>query len=195
MYGLSVDGHAPKILQRCNRFGSPHYAIGLTCVLFPLVYLNVANNTSVVFGWFVNITTVAGLIGWVVIEVTYLRFYAGLKAQGYSRNDIPYRSPFQPYTAWATLVLVLCVIIFSGFDVFVKGHFTIDGFLTCYLNIAIFTVLYLFFKFFLKSKVVPLQEIDFESEFQAMRQEAERLEAEHFEEKKKPLWRRILNSF
>ncbi|CAI6063991.1 unnamed protein product [Clonostachys chloroleuca] len=195
MYGLSVDGHAPKILQRCNQFGSPHYAIGLTCVLFPLVYLNVANNTSVVFGWFVNITTVAGLIGWVVIEVTYLRFYAGLKAQGYSRNDIPYRSPFQPYTAWATLILVLCVIIFSGFDVFVKGHFTIDGFLTCYLNIAIFTVLYLFFKFFLKSKVVPLQEIDFESEFQAMRQEAERLEAEDFEEKKKPLWRRILNSF
>lgn len=70
--------------------------------------------------------------------------------------DIPYRSPFQPFTAWATLILVLCVIIFSGerlkelsvrwrdltvagFDVFVKGHFTIDEFLTCYLNIAIFT--------------------------------------------------------
>lgn len=52
----------------------------------PLVYLNVANNTSVVFGWFVNITTVAGLIGWIVIEITYLRFFAGLKAQGYSRN-------------------------------------------------------------------------------------------------------------
>lgn len=86
LYGLSSDGHAPKILQRCNRFGSPYYAIGLTSVLFPLVYLNVANNTSVVFGWFLNITTVAGLIGWAVIEVTYLRFYAALKAQGVSRK-------------------------------------------------------------------------------------------------------------
>lgn len=86
LYGLSCDGHAPRFFQRCNRFGSPHYAIGLTCLLLPLVYLNVANNTSVVFGWFVNITTVSGLIGWVVIEATYLRFYAGLKSQGYSRD-------------------------------------------------------------------------------------------------------------
>jgi yeast amino acid transporter len=88
LYGLSQDGHAPKIFQRCNRFGVPHYAVGLTCVLLPLVYLNVGSNTSVVFGWFVNITTVAGLIGWIVIEVTYLRFYYGLKAQGISRNGM-----------------------------------------------------------------------------------------------------------
>jgi amino acid transporter len=26
----------------------------------------------------------------------------------------------------------------SGFDVFVKGHFTAQGFITCYINIAIF---------------------------------------------------------
>lgn len=86
LYGLSRDGHAPQILQRCNRFGTPHYAVGLTCALLPLVYLNVGNDSSVVFGWLVNITTVSGLIGWVVIELTYLRFYAGLKAQGFDRK-------------------------------------------------------------------------------------------------------------
>ncbi|GKT79528.1 amino acid permease [Colletotrichum tofieldiae] len=118
LYGLSCDGHAPKILQRCNRFGTPHYAVGLTCILMPLVYLNVANNTSVVFGWFVNITTVAGLIGWIVIEVTYLRFYAGLKAQGYSRN-----------------------------------------------------VLYVFFKLRLKSQLIAVNEIDFETEFASIKHE------------------------
>lgn len=88
LFGLSCDGHAPKLFQRCNRFGTPYYAVGLTCVLLPLVYLTVANNTSIVFGWFVNITTVAGLIGWMVIEVTYIRFYAGLKKQGYSRDGM-----------------------------------------------------------------------------------------------------------
>ncbi|KAL3708411.1 hypothetical protein TMatcc_006395 [Talaromyces marneffei ATCC 18224] len=97
LYGLSQDGHAPKIFQRCNRFGVPHYAVGLTCVLVPLVYLNVGSNTCVVFGWFVNITTVAGLIGWIVIEVTYLRFFYGLKRQGISQNELPYRGPLQPY--------------------------------------------------------------------------------------------------
>jgi amino acid transporter len=85
----------------------------------------------VVFGWFVNITTVAGLIGWIVIEVTYLRFHAGLKVQGYSRKgmrscpcgkrqstdvsaDLPYRSPGQPYVAWTTLIFIALVVFFSG---------------------------------------------------------------------------------
>ncbi|KAL6416064.1 amino acid permease [Ilyonectria robusta] len=173
LYGLSRDGHAPKLLQRCNRFGSPYYAIGLTCVLMPLVYLNVANNTSVVFGWFVNITTVAGLIGWIVIEVTYIRFHAGLKQQGYSRDELPYKSPLQPYVSWATLVMVSLVVFFSGFDIFVKGQFTASGFITCYINIFIFAVLYIFFKIFLKSKVIPLSEMDFQTEFKSMQEEKE----------------------
>lgn len=152
LYGLSCDCHAPRIFQRCNSFGTPYVAVALTCVLFPLVYLDVGNNTSVVFGWFVNITTVAGLIGWIVIEVTYLRFYAGLEAQGYSRKgwtprlqqfprtyanfliaDLPYRSPGQPYVSWITLVAVLLIVFFSGFDVFTAGNFTASKFLTCYL--------------------------------------------------------------
>jgi amino acid transporter len=52
----------------------------------PLVYMVVSNTSSTVFAWFVNITTVAGLIGWVVIEVTYLRFYYALKKQNISRD-------------------------------------------------------------------------------------------------------------
>ncbi|KAK1585929.1 amino acid permease [Colletotrichum navitas] len=171
LYGLSCDGHASKIFQRCNRFGTPHYAVGLTCLLMPLVYLNVANNTSVVFGWFLNITTVAGLIGWIVIEVTYLRFYAGLKSQGYSRNDLPYRSPGQPYVSWITLVMVCLIVFFSGFDVFTAGNFTASGFLTCYLNIFIFAALYVFFKLRLKSRIVAVNEMDFETEFTSIRQE------------------------
>ncbi|KAF7560547.1 hypothetical protein G7046_g3576 [Stylonectria norvegica] len=196
LYGLSCDGHAPRFLLRCNRFGSPHYAIGVTCILLPLVYLTVGNNTSTVFFWFVNITTVAGLIGWVVIEITYLRFFAGLKAQGYDRKDLPYRSPLQPYTAWATLIAVSLVIIFSGYDVFVKGHWTSSDFLTCYLNIAIFAVLYIFFKFFLRSKVIPLSQIDFRSEFEAIRQEREIMESEiSKKDSHKSLFHRVINIF
>ncbi|KAK8065782.1 hypothetical protein PG997_012529 [Apiospora hydei] len=174
LYGLSRDGHAPALFQRCNRFGTPHYAVGLTCLLLPLVYLNVGNDTAVVFGWFVNITTVAGLIGWIVIEITYIRFHAGLKAQG-----SPYKSPGQPYVAWATLLVVFLVVFFSGFDVFVDGKFTATGFLTCYLNVFIFAAFYIFFKLFLKSKVVPLEKIDFASEFEAIRQE--KAEADWYE--------------
>ena len=30
------------------------------------------------------------------------------------------------------------MISHAGFDVFVKGNFTVSGFLTCYLNLGIF---------------------------------------------------------
>jgi amino acid transporter len=86
LYGLAEDGQAPRVLLRTNRFGTPYMAIGASLVFMPLVYLSLGSNSSVVFGWFVNITTIAGLIGWLVIEVTYLRFYYALKVQGISRD-------------------------------------------------------------------------------------------------------------
>ncbi|KAJ6121184.1 hypothetical protein N7523_005464 [Penicillium sp. IBT 18751x] len=210
LYGLSRDGHAPKLFQKCNRFGTPYLAVGLTVSLLPLMYLSVGSDSSVVFNWFVNITTVAGLIGWIVIEITYLRFHAGLSAQGYSREGeplaiqceiaylrdlgLPYRSPLQPFTAWATLLMVVLVVLFSGFDVFTTGNFTAAGFLTSYLNIAIFAVLYIFFKFFLKSKIIPLKEMDLLTEFQSIGQEKEHRQHAS-EENSEPSWfHRLIHS-
>lgn len=86
LYGLAEDGQAPRILLRTNRFGTPYLATGASLIFMPLVYLSLGSNSSVVFGWFVNITTIAGLIGWLVIEATYLRFYYALKVQGISRD-------------------------------------------------------------------------------------------------------------
>lgn len=114
LYGLSADGHAPKFFMRCNRWGTPVRAIALSLIPSPLVYMVVNNNASVVFGWFVNITTVAGLIGWLVIQISYLRFYYALKKQGISRDELPYKGPLQPYVAWFTLLMVFLIIFFSG---------------------------------------------------------------------------------
>ncbi|KAJ5126506.1 hypothetical protein N7448_007285 [Penicillium atrosanguineum] len=200
LYGLSRDGHAPKLFQRCNRFGTPYYAVGLTVLLLPLMYMSVGSDSSIVFNWFVNITTVAGLIGWIVIEITYLRFHAGLSAQGYSRKGeltdpaLPYRSPLQPYTAWATLFMVILVVLFSGFDVFTTGNFTAAGFLTSYLNIAIFAVLYIFFKFFLKSKTIPLKEMDLQTEFESIEQEKDHWQHASEEDPERRWWTRLVHS-
>lgn len=49
---------------------------------------------------FANMTSIAGLMSWFGISVTYLRFYKGLKSQGISRDTLPYRTSLQPYAAW-----------------------------------------------------------------------------------------------
>lgn len=111
LYGLAEDSHAPRVFLRINRFGSPYVAVAASILLLPLVYLSLGSNSSVVFGWFVNIATVAALISWVVIEVTFLRFYYGLRAQGidrdreFSRQDyIVVGRRLNPHQVWFTRV-------------------------------------------------------------------------------------------
>lgn len=86
LYGLAEEGQAPKIFLKTNRFGTPYMSTAASLIFTPLVYLSLGSNSSVVFGWLVNITSIAGLVEWVVIEATYLRFYYGLKRQGISRD-------------------------------------------------------------------------------------------------------------
>ncbi len=41
-----------------------------------------------------------GLMSWFGISITYIRFYAGLKAQGIDRKNLPYYNRLNPYLAW-----------------------------------------------------------------------------------------------
>lgn len=156
LLGMSEEGHAPRLFLRTNRFGTPYLAVAASLVFMPLVYLALGTSSSIVFGWFVNITTVAGLIGWVVICITYLRFFYGLKYQHINRDrksnhkvskvvpiliffsGLPYKSPLQPYMAWSTLLALTLVILFSGYSVFFPGKWSTSTFLTYYIDIAIF---------------------------------------------------------
>lgn len=86
LLGLAEEGQAPKILLRTNRFGTPYVAVAVSFIFTPLVYLSLGSSSSTVFGWFVNITSIAGMVGWAVICVTYLRFYYGMRKQRISRD-------------------------------------------------------------------------------------------------------------
>lgn len=76
-----------------------------------------------------------------------------------------------------------------------KGRFTAQGFITCYINIAIFAgmyelaaiaatqqadkmtpVLYTIFKIRLRSKVIPTSEIELSEEFRSIREEKQQEE-------------------
>ncbi|CAK1367575.1 unnamed protein product [Cercospora beticola] len=143
LYGLAGEGQAPKWFLRTNRYGTPYLSVAASLVFTPLVYLALRSSSSVVFGWFVNITTIAGLVGWLVICVTYLRFFYGMRLQSISRDRLPYKSPLQPYAAWTTLFALILVILTSGYSVFFPGKWSVSSFLTYYIDIAIFIGLWL----------------------------------------------------
>lgn len=59
-----------------------------------------------------SVTSIAGLMTWFGISVTYIRFHKGMKAQGIDRKTLPYYSNLQPYAAWyaAVFCIVICFV-------------------------------------------------------------------------------------
>jgi len=161
LYGLSVAGNAPRIFSRTSKTGLPYVSV-MFCALFAtLGYMGVNSGAGKVFGWFSNMTSVAGLMTWFGISLTYIRFYAGMKAQGYDRTSLPFASKLQPYAAWYAMVFCLLICIFSGWSVFLKGRWASDTFVTNYFPLALFPILYLGSNFYYKQPAVKPEEMDF----------------------------------
>lgn len=55
-----------------------------------------------------------------VILITYLRFYYGLKRQGFDRRDLAYQAPLQPYASYFGAFMMTIIIIFNSYQVFLR---------------------------------------------------------------------------
>jgi yeast amino acid transporter len=159
LYALAQNGQAPRFLLKCSKKGVPYYCVCVTASIGLLTYLSCgAGTASVVFGWFQQLTTIANLFTWTSVCAAYLKFYYALKAQGIDRNTLVFKSPFQPYLGWSSLIFFSIIIVFNGFDTF--QPFNITNFATAYVGIPIYGLLYLFWKIFKRTKWIPSAEVD-----------------------------------
>lgn len=177
LYGLALEGKAPAIFARCGANGVPVYAVALVLAIALLSFLQVSNQAAVVLQWFVNLVTASQLINFSVMCLTYLRFHAALRAQGISRDSLPYRARLQPYAAWYGLAGCFVMTFVGGYTTFLPGHWDVPSFffssvlravdagktaLTArrYTMIAVCPILYFGWKFFHKTKIYRAGEVD-----------------------------------
>jgi len=171
LYGLATAGNAPKIFLRTSKRGLPYVSIA-TCSVFALLsYMGINAGSGKVFGWLANMTSVAGLMTWFGICVTYLRFYQGMKVQGYDRNSLPFASKLNPYAAWYALIFCFVICFFSGWKVFLKGKWNTGTFVTNYLPLILFPILYTGAKLWTRSDIVGAREMDFVSNIAEIEEE------------------------
>ncbi|KAL1945996.1 hypothetical protein VTO73DRAFT_1998 [Trametes versicolor] len=166
LYGLALNGNAPKVFLKTTRHGLPWVAVTSCASIGLLAYMGLSSGSGKVFGWFSTMTAVAGLASWFGIGVTYIRFYRGLKAQGIDRKTLPYHSPLQPFAAWYATIGCFIVVLFSGWFVFLKGRWATDTFVTNYLPMVMLPVLYAGAKWYKRAPLVPYAEMDFKSGLQ-----------------------------
>ncbi|KAK3312411.1 putative carnitine transport protein [Apodospora peruviana] len=160
LYGLALEGKAPRIFTRCTNKGVPIYCVVVVLIIGLLSFLQVSNNAAVVLQWFVNLVTASQLINFSVMCVTYLRFHAALKAQGISRDKLPYKALLQPYAAWYGLAGCFVMTFVGGYTVFLPGHWDVPTFLFSYTMIGVVPLLFLGYKVFMRSRFYAADEID-----------------------------------
>lgn len=160
LYGLALEGQAPRIFAKCTRSGIPVYAFAVT-MLFPLLsFLDVSSGTGVALTWFANLTEAAQLIDYIVMCVTYIFFYRALKVQGIDRASLPYRGWFQPYSAWIGLVGETMVLGCYGYETFLPGEWDLGTFFSYYTMVFVAVVTYVGWKVLKRTRLVRPEEAD-----------------------------------
>ncbi|KAG5727647.1 Dicarboxylic amino acid permease [Termitomyces sp. T112] len=176
LYGLAVEGKAPVIFKKVNRMGVPWPSL-IMCTLFcGLVFLNVKSSSAKVFTWFVNLVSTAGALTWMCIAFCHIRFMKALKAHGLTRENLPYKAPFQPWGSWFALIATAIITFFKGFDTFLP--FTVDAFITSYIIVPIFFALWLGYKLYHRTKLISSEDVDLVTGKQQIDEEEEKFIAE-----------------
>ncbi|KAI1767297.1 amino acid permease/ SLC12A domain-containing protein [Hypoxylon sp. FL1150] len=153
LYSLAVAGNAPQIFARCNKYGVPLYAVIASSLLSLFAYLNIDTSGGIVFNWFVSFINTAAFISWACCCLIYFRFKKACAAQGIAKTELPYTSILQPWIAWVSMMAFSLFGLLNGFSVFFPGHFTASGFLTAYIGIPAFLLLYFGHRLFAKDNI------------------------------------------
>ena len=153
LYGLAKEGNSHPVFARTDRRGVPVYALALSAAIACIAFLNVKDDSKVVFSYFVNLVTIFGLLTWISILVAHIYFVRARRAQGITAAQMAYVAPFGLYGTYFALAFCILIAIFKNFDVFVhdptrKGAVDFDykNFITGYLGIPLYLGMILGYK-------------------------------------------------
>lgn len=77
-------------------------------------------------------------------------------------KDLKFKAKFYPFGPIISVILCVIVIFGANIWIFQAETFSWFDFITNYITIPIFICLYFGYKFIKKTKIVPLEECDFE---------------------------------
>jgi amino acid transporter len=178
LYGLAKEGNAPSLFARTSRRGVPTYALALSGVLACIAFMNVSESSKVLFGYFINLVTIFGILTWISILVTHICFVRARIAQGLTKTQMAYTAPLGATGSAIALFVCIIITIFKNFDVFIHDpkrtygpNFDYRGFITGYLGIPIYLTLIFGHKILKKTKGFKPSEIDLYTGKEAIDQE------------------------
>ncbi|KAF2131662.1 hypothetical protein P153DRAFT_365231 [Dothidotthia symphoricarpi CBS 119687] len=160
LFGLALEGKAPKFFTKCTKQGVPFYCVGAVLLVALLSFLQLGENSAVVLNWLVSLVTASQLINFSVMCFTFLRFYKACQVQGIDRDTLPYKGILQPYAAYYGLTCTFIMTFVGGYTVFLDGQWDVPSFLFSYMMVFLFPVIFVGWKLIKRTKWVKTQEMD-----------------------------------
>jgi amino acid transporter len=158
LYGLALDGRAPRFLRKTWSNGVPFYCFCVV-MLFPcLSFLQVGESSAVVIDWLVSLITAGGLIDFMVMSLTFIFFYRACQAQGIDRSKLPYYGRFQPYGAYIALAFQTIMVFVYGYETF--RPWNVESFFRNYTMQILAPILFIGWKVIKKTRFIRPHECD-----------------------------------
>lgn len=129
LFGLALEGKAPKIFARCTRGGVPIFSVLLVLAIALLSFLQLNNNSAVVLSWFVSLVTASQLLNFAFMCITFLFWKRACEVQGLERKSLPFCGWWQPYVAYYGLFWTVLMTFVGGYTVFLPGRWDVPTFL------------------------------------------------------------------
>lgn len=112
LYGLSVQGNAPKIFGKLNSEGTPVTAVlfstAVTLIAVLLSYL----NPEKVFLYFMALATISVIINWSTILIVQLKFR---KHKEKENKSVEFKMPLYPIATYISLIFLAAVVVIMAF--------------------------------------------------------------------------------
>jgi amino acid transporter len=83
---LANNHEAPAWLAHTNDKGVPTKAVMVASAVGSTAYLSLGKRSIEAFMWLVELSSMASLVSWCILCVSYLRLYDGIKRNGISRT-------------------------------------------------------------------------------------------------------------
>jgi L-asparagine transporter-like permease len=112
LYGLSLQGNAPKIFSKLNASGIPITAVlvssAFTLISVLLSYL----NPEKVFLYLMALATIAIIINWAIILLVQLKFR---KSKDQEHKPLAFKMPLYPIGSYLSLAFLAAIVVIMAF--------------------------------------------------------------------------------
>jgi L-asparagine transporter-like permease len=112
LYGLSLQGNAPKLFSKLNASGIPITAVlvssAFTLISVLLSYL----NPEKVFLYLMALATIAIIINWAIILLVQLRFR---KCKEQELKPLAFKMPLYPIASYLSLAFLAAIVVIMAF--------------------------------------------------------------------------------